>query len=45
MILVNTNPGYQVLVSGSRGYDGDNFDRSLLEILNSRKQKNKLFIS
>ena len=36
---------YQGLVVGSRGYDEDNFDRSLIEIFNSRKQKNKLFIS
>ena len=31
--------GYQGVVVGSRGFDGDKFDHSLLEILNSRKQK------
>ena len=31
--------GYQGVVIGSRGFDGDKFDHSLLEILNSRKQK------
>ena len=33
--------GYQGVVVGSKGYDGEKFAPSLLEILNSRRQKDK----
>ena len=37
--------GYQGVVVGSKGYDGENFDPSILEILNSGRQKDKSLIS
>ncbi len=36
--------GYQGVVVGRKGYDGDKFDPSILEILNSRKLKGKSLI-
>jgi len=37
--------GYQGVVVGRKGYDGEKFDPSILEILNSRREKNKSLIS
>ena len=33
--------GYQGIVVGKKGYDGEKFDPSVLEILNSKRHKNK----